>query len=182
MAEEVFDVPISLGTVATLEQQTSDALAPSHQQARDAVGEAPVKNVDETGWKQAGTRRRLWMAAMATVAYFVIQNRGGAIGLEALLGEAISGIIISDRWSGSNMLPLEQGQVCWADRFRGPRKARSGNGQRRGSGSTPPRKTTDTAESASRPGPVKPISVCPVTGKRSCQPSISRFQKLRPGG
>jgi len=38
-----------------LEQQTGVALIAAHEQARDA----PVKNADETGWKQAGARRRL---------------------------------------------------------------------------------------------------------------------------
>ena len=37
LVEAVFDVPVSLGTVATLEQQTSAALADAHDQARDAV-------------------------------------------------------------------------------------------------------------------------------------------------
>jgi transposase len=110
----VFDVPVSLGTVATLEQQTSAALADAHGQARDAVREAPVKNADETGWKQAGARRWLWTAATATVAFFVIHVHRGARGLRALLGEAIAGIVISDRWWGYNGLPLEQRQVCWA--------------------------------------------------------------------
>jgi len=112
--EAVFEVPVSLGTVAALEQQTSAALADAHDQARDAVREAPVKNADETGWKEAGARRWLWTAATATVAYFVIHARRGACGLKALLGEAIRGIIISDRWSGYHGLPLEQRQVCWA--------------------------------------------------------------------
>jgi len=112
--EAVFEVPVSLGTVAALEQQTSAALIAAHDQARDAVREAPVKNADETGWKQAGARRWLWTAATTTVAYFVIHVHRGARGLKALLGEAIAGIIISDRWWGYNRLPLEQRQVCWA--------------------------------------------------------------------
>ena len=114
LVEAVFEVPISLGTVATLEQQTSIALIGSHEQARDAVREAPVKNADETGWKQAGVRRWLWTAATTTVAYFVIHVQRGVRGLEALLGEAIIGVVISDRWWGYNRLPLEQRQVCWA--------------------------------------------------------------------
>jgi transposase len=114
LVEAAFEVPVSLGTVATLEQQTSEALIESHEQARDAVRDAPVKNADETGWKQAGARRWLWTAATLTVAYFVIHVQRGARGLEALLGEAIAGIIISDRWWGYNGLPLEQRQVCWA--------------------------------------------------------------------
>ena len=129
--EAVFDVPVSLGTVATLEQQTSVALAPAHDQARDAVGQAPVKNTDETGWKQAGARRWLWTAATATVAYFVIHAHRGAAGLQALLGEAITAILISDRWWGYDRLPLEQGQICWAHLKRDFRKCgdRGGEGQ-----------------------------------------------------
>ena len=112
--EAVFDVPVSLGTVAALERQTGAALIAAHDQARDAVREAPVKNADETGWKQAGARRWLWTAATATVAYFVIHVHRGARGLQALLGAAIAGIVVSDRWCGYNGLPLEQRQVCWA--------------------------------------------------------------------
>ena len=112
--EAVYQVPVSLGTVVALEQQTSVALIAPHDQARDAVREAPVKNADETGWKQAGARRWLWTAATTTVAYFVIHVHRGARGLRELLGEAITGIVISDRWWGYNKLPLEQRQVCWA--------------------------------------------------------------------
>ena len=57
--EAVFEVPVSLGTVVALERQTSVALIAAHDQARDVVREAPVKNADETGWKQAGARRWL---------------------------------------------------------------------------------------------------------------------------
>jgi len=112
--ESAFNVPVSLGTVAALEQQTSAALIMAHDQARDAVRNAPVKNADETGWKQAGKKRWLWTAATLTVAYFVIHLKRGSLGLAALLGEAIAGIVISDRWPGYNALPLEQRQVCWA--------------------------------------------------------------------
>ncbi len=114
LVEAVFEVPVSLATVAALEQQTGVAPIPAHDQARDAVRQAPVKNADETGWKQAGTRRRLGTAATTTVADFVAHVPRGACGLTALLGEAITGIVISDRWWGYDGLPLEQRQVCWA--------------------------------------------------------------------
>src|SRR5262245_4859173 len=60
MAEDVFDVPLSVGTVANLQAQMSAALAPAHAEALEAVRAAPVKNVDETGWKRAGRRCWLW--------------------------------------------------------------------------------------------------------------------------
>ena len=112
--EAVYQVPVSLGTVIALEQQTGAALITSHDRARDAVRQAPVKNADETGWKQAGARRWLWTAATKSVAYFMIHVHRGARGLKELLGEAIGGIIISDRWGVYNRLPLERRQVCWA--------------------------------------------------------------------
>jgi transposase len=61
--EAVYQVPVSLGTVMALEQQTSVALIAPHDEARDVVRQAPVKNADETGWKQAGAKRWLWTAA-----------------------------------------------------------------------------------------------------------------------
>ena len=114
IVETVFQVPVSLGTVVALEQEMSAALAPAHAEAGGAVREAPVKNVDETGWKQAGQRRWLWGAATATVAFFVIHARRGWEGLQALLGGTIQGIVGSDRWSAYHKLALHLRQPCWA--------------------------------------------------------------------
>ena len=57
LIEESFDVSIALGTIANCEQELSAALAAAHEEVRRAVADAPVKNVDETGWKQAGKKR-----------------------------------------------------------------------------------------------------------------------------
>ena len=113
-AEDVFDVPLSLGTVGHLAEQTSVALAPAHAEAVQAVRDAAVKNVDETGWKLAGGRCWLWAAATATVAAFVIHARRSAAGLKALLGEVIGGSVGSDRWSVYQQLAVDRWQVCWA--------------------------------------------------------------------
>ena len=99
IVETVFQVPLSLGTVVVSEQQASAALATPHEPAPDVVRDAPVKNTDETGWKRAGQRCWLWMAATATVASYLIHPRRGWEGLQSLLGAAIQGIIGSDRWS-----------------------------------------------------------------------------------
>jgi transposase len=114
IVETVFQVPVSLGTVAALEQEMSAALAPAHTEAGQAVREAPAKNVDETGWKQAGQKRWLWGAATATVAFFVIHARRNWEGLYALLGATIHGIVGSDRWSVYNKVALHLRQLCWA--------------------------------------------------------------------
>jgi transposase len=114
IVETVFEVPTSLGSVSALEGETTAALASPYQAAQAAVREAPVKNTDETSWKEKGEKRWLWSAATATAALFVIHLRRNFAGLQALLGEAITGIVCSDRWSVYNKLPLNLRQICWA--------------------------------------------------------------------
>ena len=114
LVETLFGVPIGLGTVCNLEQEVSAALEKPHAEAQQAVAAAPVKNVDETGWKQAGRTTWLWAAATATVACFVIYPGRGAAGLAALLGATVRGIVGSDRWSAYHQLAVERRQLCWA--------------------------------------------------------------------
>jgi transposase len=114
VAEVVFGVPLSLGSVTALQEQMSAALQPAHQEIAEEVRQAPAKHVDETGWKQAGDKRWLWAAVTATAALFVIHLKRGAAGLKALLGETVVGLIGSDRWSAYHLIPVERRQLCWA--------------------------------------------------------------------
>jgi transposase len=114
VVETVFEVPTSLGSISALEAETCAALASPYQEAQTAVREAPVKNTDESGWFEKGQKRWLWTAATTTVAFFVIHLRRGFEGLQALLGETITGVVCSDRWSAYSKLPLNLRQICWA--------------------------------------------------------------------
>jgi transposase len=131
IAAAVFDAPIALGTVVALEQEMSQALAPAHQEALTAVQQAPIKHVDETGWKQAGRKRWLWAAATAQVAAFLIHSCRGVEALVALLSDNITGFLISDRWTAYNIVPVLRRQVCWAHLKRDFQKCmdRGGAGQ-----------------------------------------------------
>jgi transposase len=114
VVEAVFGIPISLGSIDTLQGQMSEALQPPHQEIAAEVRQAAAKNVDETGWKQAGKKRWLWAAVTAKAALFVIHTRRGVAGLRALLGQVVVGLITSDRWSAYLAVPLWRRQVCWA--------------------------------------------------------------------
>lgn len=114
VVETVGNVPLALGTVSHLEEQVGQALAAAHAEVAEAVRQAPVKNVDETSWKQAGRLCWLWTAVTGTAVLFVIHGRRGRAGLTSLLGKTITGIIGSDRWSAYGHLPLSQRQLCWA--------------------------------------------------------------------
>jgi transposase len=112
ISEAMFQAPIALGTVANLEQEMSTALAPAHQEAVEAVRQAPVKYVDETGWKQAGRKRWLWAAATSTVVVFLIDVFRNITALRKLIGPTLQGILCSDRWRAYDYVELLQRQVC----------------------------------------------------------------------
>ena len=95
------------GAIVALEAEMCAALAGPYQEAEAAVRAAPVKDTDETGWSEKGQKRWLWTAATATVAFFVIHLRRSFAGLKALLGETLTGVVCSDRWSAYSKLPLE---------------------------------------------------------------------------
>jgi transposase len=121
-AADVLGAPIALGTVANLEQEVSAALEPAHQEAVEAVRQAKVKFADETSWKLWGKLCWLWAAATANIAVFVIHAKRGAVGLAAILGEEIDGILHSDRWNVYLQVPAERRQICWAHLKRDFRK------------------------------------------------------------
>jgi len=114
IADAVFAAPIALGTVANLEQEVSAALAAPHQEALAAVQAAAVKHADETSWKRRAKLCWLWAAATAGVVAFVIHAQRSAVGLLALLGAEIKGIVCSDRWGVYRCIPPQRRQLCWA--------------------------------------------------------------------
>jgi transposase len=114
ISDAVFDAKVSLGTVVNLEQEVSEALAPTYEEAKQAVQEAEVKHLDETGWKEKGKKRWLWVAATARVVVFMIHTLRNVMALRKLLGEKVHGILCSDRWRAYDHWPTDQRQVCWA--------------------------------------------------------------------
>ena len=134
ISEAVFAAPVSLGTVANLEQEMSAALEAPHQEALAAVRTAEVKNADETSWKETGKLCWLWGAATASAAVFLIQAGRGVVGLTSLLGTTIYGILCTDRLAAYGQVLPEYRQICWAHLKRDFQKIvdRGGGGVRLG--------------------------------------------------
>jgi len=128
LAEDVFRAPVSLGTVAKLEQEVSAALAESHQQACAAVQQAAVAFADETSWKLWGKLCWLWAAATTNLAVFVIYPQRSALGLAAILGTEFDGLLHSDRYHVYRQVPAERRQICWAHLKRDFQKVVDGGG------------------------------------------------------
>jgi transposase len=112
--QDLWGVKLSLGAVVRQEQAQSAALAPVVQEARAAVQQADVVNVDETGWRQEQQRAWLWTAVTAELTVFLIDRRRGGAAVDALLGSAFAGVVGSDRWSAYRRFPAERRALCYA--------------------------------------------------------------------
>lgn len=111
---DFFQVDLSLGSVPTLEQRTSQALQEPVDEAHQYVKQQPVVHLDETGWFEGHQRAWLWVAATAWVTVFLIRpSRGGQV-VRELLTPACTAIVLSDRWSAYNWLLTLLRQLCWA--------------------------------------------------------------------
>ena len=111
---DLWGVRLSLGAVVGQEQAQSAALASVVQEVREAVQQAAVTNMDESGWREEKQRAWLWTAAAPQLTVFHIdRSRGGAV-MEVLLGAKFAGVVGSDRWSAYKRIPAERRALCYA--------------------------------------------------------------------
>src|SRR6266851_5328057 len=110
----VCQTEVSVGSVGALEQAVSAALAAPVAEAEAYVRRQPVRNADETSWREKTKRLWLWISVTAVVTIFRLLKTRGAAGAKALLGEQARGIIGTDHYAGYHWLDPRQRQLCWA--------------------------------------------------------------------
>ena len=116
--EDLFGLPMSLGTLANLEQATVQALAEPVAEARAYVQRQPTAYLDETGWREGRQRAWLWTAVTAYVTVFVVRLSRSSKVAQELLGERFWGYLVTDRWSAYSWYPSWRRQLCWAHLLR----------------------------------------------------------------
>jgi len=110
----VFHTDLSLGSIPAQEDQVSAALADPVQAAPSYVQHQPVKNVDETSWREKTKRAWLWISTTPLVTVFLVLATRGAKGAQQILGRVVQSVVGSDRWSGYTWLDPQRRQLCWA--------------------------------------------------------------------
>jgi len=128
---ELGEVELSVGALARLEQATSEALEPVVAEVAVAVQQAPVANLDETGWWQGKTRSWLWALVTEALTLFRVDPSRSKAVAQALLGPDFAGVVGSDRYAAYRYLPLEHRQLCWAHLIREFRKIAAYNHHQR---------------------------------------------------
>ncbi len=113
LLEDLWHIPISLGSVPALYHTASSALAPVYSEVQATVQAQAVANADEPPWKECHQQRYLWVAVTLLATLFMIGRRSRDA-FKSLLGTSFRGIVGSDRYSAYAHLPVEQRQLCWA--------------------------------------------------------------------
>jgi transposase len=115
---DIFAVDLSLGSVPTLEQRTSEAIAQPVEAARSYVQAQGAVHQDETGWKEGVKKAWLWVATTPLVTVFMVDLHRSADVAKRMLGPDFKGVLNSDRWSAYNWLENCQRQLCWSHLLR----------------------------------------------------------------
>ena len=105
---------VSVGGVGALEQAVSAAFATPVAAAATYVQRQPVRNAEETSWREKTKRVWLWISGTPLVTIFRVLKSRGAAAAKELLGEDVWGSIGTDRYAGYHWLAPRQRQRCWA--------------------------------------------------------------------
>ena len=123
LLETVLGVDLILGSVDNRVpsgcHEVGDALESPVSQLKEQLPQEAKLHIDETGWKKAGERRRLWVFVAPTFTFFHIAGTRGKKVLREILGENFLGFIISDCYSSYRSYhDLSRWHICLAHLIR----------------------------------------------------------------
>lgn len=110
----LYGLTMSTGSVAATQRRVSEALREPVAAAHSFVRRQVAQHVAETGWREAGRMKWLWVNATREVTAFeVLDARSGDAARRVISAEA-KGVVTTDRYWSYNWLPDRRRQVCWA--------------------------------------------------------------------
>ena len=115
---DVFHVPVALGTIQNRLEDTAEILTPVCDELENELSQQAVINIDETSYPHNNTLNWLWAFVTRSFVFFTIQASRGSQVLRQILGECYDGIIICDRFSAYIKYHKDRAcgfiQFCWA--------------------------------------------------------------------
>lgn len=113
--QDLFSIPMSLGTVNRLRQEASFAVKEAVDEAKQYIQHQPVVGADETSFDQGNVdacnpKQRqawLWVAVTPLVTFFEITLSRCSEAARRLLGEDFGAILTSDRHGAYNWVDLQ---------------------------------------------------------------------------
>ena len=110
---------VSVGALSDLLHRLAAQVRPVAEQIRDRIRGRPAVFADETSWREAGQNGYIW--AMGTPEgeryYERHASRAGSV-INAMVGEAFTGVLTTDFYAGYNDTPGGRHQRCWVHLLR----------------------------------------------------------------
>jgi transposase len=110
----LYGLSLSSGSVSSIQRRVSEALREPVEQARGFAQQQKSQHVDETGWRECGRRKWLWVNAGAEVSVFEVLDARSAAAARHVISPEAKGVVTTDRYWPYNWLPHRRRQVCWA--------------------------------------------------------------------
>lgn len=117
-SKDVLKLDICRGVIQKAIFRVSDALKPAYEELSAIIPEQQALNVDETGWKQNGSRHWVWIFCNTSIAFFVISKHRSCQVLEDVLGKNFLGTLTSDFYSAYVKYASPFQQYCLAHLIR----------------------------------------------------------------
>lgn len=116
--QNVLGITISRSTLCSIIERVSESLETPYIRLSEHIREVDSLNIDESGWKDSGSRYWVWVFCTKLVAVFSIQKSRGSVVLRSILGETFAGTITSDFYSAYVSYASEKQQFCLAHLIR----------------------------------------------------------------
>ena len=116
----LFGLRISVGAIEYALHSVATRGAAAVEAIRQQTRESAVVHADETGWREDGQNRYVWVLATPNARYFEIGRRNNEQ-IDSMLGESFNGIVVSDFYKAYDHL-LGEHQRCWAHLLRDVRE------------------------------------------------------------
>lgn len=109
---DVFGVEITTGTVASMAQRKAQDWQSLASGIKDAIKQAPVKHMDETGYRIAGALQWLHVASTRLLTFYRTSQKRGS------LEDGVGGIVVHDFWRPYFTMDAVQHALCNAHHLR----------------------------------------------------------------
>ena len=110
--EDVFTLNIATGTLTKINQTFAEAISGENQKTLEALKKAPVKNMDETGFRVGGKTFWLHVLCSATATFYRVSPKRGS------LWEGVKGTVVHDHWKPYFTMPDVNHALCNAHHLR----------------------------------------------------------------
>jgi len=116
--KDIFKISVCRGLLCNTIRRINKAIEVPYNQMQEYIKTVKTLFIDESGWKNNGTRYWAWVFATKLVSFFTIEKSRGSIVLKKILGEVFKGAIVSDFFSAYIKYANALQQFCLAHLIR----------------------------------------------------------------